>query len=111
MTEQPILIAGGVAAGVVDLAPTGRPLVARVVRHVRLEADDRLDVDLAARLVEVEDAVHVAVVGDADRRLTVGRGCGDRVGDTRRAVEHRELGVDMEVGERVAHGRGLLRNE
>ena len=32
-----------------------------------------------ALLVEVEDAVHVAVVGDPDRRLAVGRGRGDDI--------------------------------
>ena len=56
-----------------------------------------------ARLVEVEDPVHVAVVGDADRRLAVGRGRGHDVVDPGRAVEHRVLGVHVEVGERVAH--------
>ena len=55
-----------------------------------------------ARLVEVEDAVHVAVVGDADRRLAVGHRGGHDLVDPRRAVEHRELGVEVEVGERVA---------
>ena len=56
----------GVAARVVDPPAPRRPLVARLVRHVRLGAEDRRDALLVARLVEVEDAVHVAVVGDAD---------------------------------------------
>ncbi len=72
--------------------------------HVRLGADHGREVERAGRLVEVEDAVHVAVVGDADRGLAVGGGGGDDVGDARRTVEHRELGVQVEVDERlVAH--------
>jgi hypothetical protein len=39
------------------------------------------------------------VVGDAERRLTVGDRLGDEIVEARRAVEHRELGVDVEVGE------------
>ena len=58
-------------------------------------------------LVEVERAVHVAVIGDADRRLAVADGLGDELVESSRAVEHRELGVDVEVGEGIGHG--LLR--
>ena len=58
---------------------------------------------VASGLVEVEDAVHVAVVGDADRRLPVGRRLGHDVLDPRRAVEHRVLGVQVQVDERAAH--------
>ena len=50
--------------------------------------------------VEVEDPVHVAVVGDAERRLAVGDRRRDQVVDPGRAVEHRELGVGVQVGER-----------
>ncbi len=59
-----------------------------------------------ALLVEVEDAVHVAVVGDPDRGLAVGLGRRDHVGDPGRPVEHRELGVQVQVGEGVPHGLG-----
>ena len=59
----------------------------------------------AGRLVEIEDAVHVAVVGDPDRRLTVRRRPRDDLGDPGRTVEHRELGVLVQVGKRCAHGR------
>ena len=89
----------GVAPGVVHPAPAGRPLVAGVVGHVGLGAEDRLDALLAALLVEVEDAVHVPVVGDADRGLAVGDGGPDDLADPGGAVEHRVLGVDVEVGE------------
>ena len=100
------LLAGlGVAAAVVDAAPAHRPLEARLGRLVGLDADDGLDPGLVGRLVEVEDAVHVAVVGDPDRRLAVRHRPGDDVGHPGRTVEHRELGVLVQVGERCAHGR------
>ena len=52
--------------------PAG-PVVPGAGDEVPLHADDRRDPGLLGRGVEVEDAVHVAVVGDADRRLAVGR--------------------------------------
>jgi hypothetical protein len=70
-----------------------------VVGHVGLGPDDRLDPLAPALLVEVEDAVHVAVIGDAQRGLTVGGRGGDRVGHTGGAVEHRELGVGVQMDE------------
>jgi hypothetical protein len=42
------------------------------------------------------------VIGDADRGLTVGRDCRYDLTDTRCTVEHRVLGVQMQVDERVA---------
>ena len=74
--------------------------------HVGLGADDRGEVGLTGGAVEVEDAVHVAVVGDADRGLAVGRGRRHHLGDARRAVEHRELGVEVEMHERLGQ-RGV----
>ena len=58
-----------------------------------------------AGLVEVEDSVHVAVVGDADCGLLVSDRGFDHVVDAGRTVEHRELGVQVEVDERVPQGR------
>ncbi len=83
-----LLAALGVATGVVHLAATRRSVETRVGRHVRLEADDRRHVVLAAGLVEVDDAVQVAVVGDADGALAVGLGGQHHLLDARRAVEH-----------------------
>ena len=71
--------------------------------HVGLGADDGRETGVARGAVEVDDAVHVPVVGDADRGLTVGRGGGHHVLDAGRAVEHRVLGVQMEMDERLAH--------
>ena len=56
-----------------------------------------------ARLVERQDAVHVAVVGDAERRLAVGGGRRHHVVDPGRAVEHRVLGVHVAVAEAAFH--------
>src|SRR5205814_2153560 len=66
-----LLAALGVATGVVDATAPGGALEAGVVRHVQLGADDGGDAGRPAGRVEVEDAVHVAVVGDADRGLPV----------------------------------------
>ena len=57
---------------------------------------------VAALLVEVEDAVHVAVVGDGERRLAVRHRRGHDLADSRRAVEHRVLGMSVQVDERRA---------
>ena len=95
-----LLAPAGVATGVVDLAPADRTLVAGLGGHVGLGADDRVDAGLAARRVEVEDPVHVPVVGDPEGRLAVGHGRLDEVVHPRRPVQHRELGVGVEVGER-----------
>ena len=94
-----LLAALGVAAGVVDPAPAGRTLAAVVVGHVGLGADDRLDALLAALLVELQRPVHVAVVGDPERRLPVGDRLGHQLVEPGGPVQHRELGVDVEVGE------------
>ncbi len=92
------------APGVVDLAvATRRALGAVLVGLVELGPDDRDDPDLAGGLVHVEDAVHVAVVRDAERGLAVRRRGRDHVADPRGTVEHRVLGVHVEMDERLAH--------
>ncbi len=98
-----LVAAVGIAAGIVGPATAGRALGAGVVGHVGLRADDRLDPVLLALPVEVEDPVHVAVIGDPDRRLPVGNHLGDQLVEAGRAVEHRELGVYVKMGERVPH--------
>ena len=103
-----LLPTAGVPAGVVDLASPDGPLVAGLGRHVGLGADDGVDAGLAARSIEVEDPVHVPVIGDAEGRLTVGNGCLDQVGHPRRAVQHRELGVGVEMGERPCCHRAFV---
>ena len=69
-----------------------------VVDEVDLAADDRLDAVLRAGLVELDGAVHHAVVGQAERRLAELRGALRERLDLARAVEQRVLGVHVQVG-------------
>ena len=87
------------AAVVVHLPAACDALGAVVVGHVGLGADDRLDALLAALLVEVDDPVHVAVVGDAECGLTVLDCLADQFIESGRAVQHGELGVHVEMRE------------
>jgi hypothetical protein len=83
-----LLSALGVATGVVDLAPTRWAIESRVRGHVRLEPENRREPMLATGLVEVDDAVEIAVVGDADCLLAVSLGGEHQVLDARGPVEH-----------------------
>ena len=74
-----------------------------VVDEVRLEAQDRLDVVLLAGLVELDGAVHDAVIGQAQRRLAELGGARRELVDLAGAVEQRVLGMDVEMG--AAGGR------
>ena len=66
---------------------------------VDLAADDRLDPGFLAGLVEVDRAVHDAVVGDGQGgHLELGRSLHERV-DAARPIEQRELGVVVQVDE------------
>ena len=70
-------------------------------RVVALHADDRLHAGLRGLLVEVVGAEDVAVVGHRQRgHALLGRGL-RHLGQLGRAVEHRVLGVDVQVRERV----------
>ncbi len=73
----------------------------RAACDVRLDADDRLDLGLLARLVEGDRAVQRAVVGQAERVEAERLGLVDHLGDAAQAVEQAELGMDMEVREVV----------
>ena len=74
--------------------------------EIGLDADDRLDAGRDRLLVEVVGAVQVAVVGHRQGRHAQPVGLGEQVLQPRRTVEHRVLGVDMQMYERVtgAHG-------
>ena len=94
-----------VVADAIDLAV----LLARARGHIDLAADDGLHALLLCLFVEVDDAVHGAVVGDGDavhaerfRRL-------DEFLDAARTVEQAELRVDMEMGKRHAFTPSRLR--
>jgi hypothetical protein len=69
-----------------------------IVDEIRLEADDRLDAVLAGGLVELDRAVHHAVVREAQRGLPELRGALGELVDVACPVEQRVLGVDVEVG-------------
>lgn len=69
-------------------------------RDIGLDADDRLDARLLGGVVELRGAVHVAVVGHPDRRHAQPVGLGEQRRDLGRAVQHRVLGVVVQVNER-----------
>ncbi len=94
-----------VTAGVVHPAAAGGPLEARFAGHVRLGPDDRVDAPGAAQRVEVDDAVHVPVIGDPECGLAVGLGRGHQVLEAGGAVQHRVLGMGVQVRKRPGcHG-------
>ena len=76
--------------------------------HVGLGTDDRRETRFASGAVEVDDAVHVPVIGDADCGLAVGCRGGHHVLHAGRAVEHGVLGVQMEMDERLRHAAAPL---
>jgi hypothetical protein len=91
-----------VRAALVGLSPEDGLLVeAALRRDVGLDADDRLEAVLLGLLVELVAAVHVAVVGHADRGHAEARRLREERGDLRRTVEHRVLGVDVQVDEGI----------
>ncbi len=100
-----LLPAFGLATRVIDAAASRRTLEPRLPGHVGLHPDHGLHARVATGLVEVQDPVHVAVVGDAHRRLPIGHRCLDDLCHPRRTVEHRKLGVQVEVDERVPQCR------
>ena len=69
--------------------------------EVGLEPDDRLNVEGLRRLVELVGAVQVAVIGDRQRRHTHPLSAREQVLDARGPVQHRELGVAVQVHERI----------
>ena len=74
-----------------------------VMSHVGLCADNRLNPAITALFVELKSSVHVAVIGDADRWLTISDCRRNKFVKARRPIKHRELGVDMQVGKRIGH--------
>ena len=97
-------LGGGQQGHVVEeVFATRRAVEPRAGGEVGLHADDRLDPCGARRLVEVDRAVQHTVVGDRHRRLPV-RGCGrDQLVHPPSAVEHGELGMDVQMSE-AFHG-------
>ena len=79
------------------------PLGLAVVHQVGLEAENRLDIVLAAGLVVLDRAVHHPVVGEPERRHVELGGPRRHRLDLAGAVEQRVLAVDMQVGRGPAH--------
>ena len=100
-----LLASGDVTSGVVDLSPAYGSFVSGLGRHVGLGPDDRVDARRPAGGVEVEDAVHVPVIGDPKSRLAVGHRRLDQLTDPGGSVQHGELGVGVKVCERPCDQR------
>lgn len=91
----------GLLAGV---TPGDAPGVeARAGRDVGLDTDDRLDAGLCRRVVELAGAEHVSVIGHPDRGHLQALHLGKHGRDLRGTVQHRVLGVVMQVHEGLVH--------
>ncbi len=97
---------GDVVVLLVRLTPphTGAVEAARARCHVGLEADDRLDPRRPRLAPELVGAEEVSVVRHRDGLLAVPRDLRDQSVDLGRAVEHRVLGVDVQVDEVLLGG-------
>ena len=71
---------------------------------VHLAAEDRLHALLLARLVELDRAEHVAVVGEGHGAHAERLRAADEVLELQRAVQQRVLRVDVQVDELGCHG-------
>jgi hypothetical protein len=80
-----------------------RRVLARAGDEVDLAADDRLDARVLARADELQRAVHVRVVGERDGLLSERRSALRELLQPDRTVQHRELGVDVEMDELCRH--------
>ena len=92
----------GVTAGIINLASSTGTFKTGFVGHVGLGADNGLHALGSALLIEVENSVHVAVVGHSECWLTIGDCFGDEFVKLGGSIEHGKLGMNMEMGERVA---------
>ena len=80
---------------VIHATATWDALGAVIVSHVGLGANDGLDALLLALFVELDNAIHVAVVGNAKSRLTIFNCFFYESIEARCTVEHGVLGVDV----------------
>jgi hypothetical protein len=98
-----VLVAGlvfGVEQQVIALVGRSyRPVEPGALGQVCLDPDHRRQVVALGRFHEVDHAVEDAVIGDPHSRLPVLGGDTDHVLDPRRTVQHRILGMEMEVSE------------
>ena len=98
-----VLIAGVVVGQerqvVTDVLLPGRPIETRAPAHIGLHTEDRFDSRLPRRLVELHSPVEDPMVGHRHRGLAIGRHRLHDLGHPRRPVQHRVLGVEMEMSE------------
>ena len=91
--------------GVTPQDPPG--IKTRSGSYIRLDTDDRLDAGLGRRVVELAGTEHVSVVGHPDRGHLQPLHLGEHGRDLRGTVQHRVLGVVVQVDEgprrRTAH--------
>ena len=107
-----VVVAGrrlGQQRQVVPVALVGVHARAAVVDEVDLTAQQRLDAGLAGRAIELDRARHGAVVGDADGGHAELHRALDELRDAAGAVQHRVLGMDVQVGV-TRHGRSHRRH-
>jgi hypothetical protein len=80
-------------------------VAARSDRLIQLRAEDRVQAPLRGRTVELDETEQHPMVGDRDAGLPIPLDRVQQVVDTRSAVEHRVLGVDVQVHESARSGR------
>jgi hypothetical protein len=78
-----------------------RPIFHRARRHVRFAADDRFEPGVGRRLVKLDCAVEIAVVGNGDGRHSKFLCLFHQLLHPHRAVEKGVFGVKMKVNEGI----------
>jgi hypothetical protein len=74
-----------------------------LMSHVCLSANNWLNALLFTLSIKIESSVHIAVIGHPQRGLAISYSRGYQLVKSRRAIQHRKLGMDMQVGKRIAH--------
>ena len=77
---------------------TWLPSTAIGLGDIDFAADDRFYASFLSCYIEIDDAVHVAVVSDSKAIHAQFLGPGDKLGDAAHAVEQAILGVNVKVG-------------
>src|SRR6516165_546885 len=73
--------------------------------HINFATDNRLDPGLLRGLVKLDHPIHVAMVGNGNRRHPVLDRLFHQVGNSDRAVQERVFSVQVEMNKRVSHGK------
>src|ERR1700746_767360 len=71
--------------------------------HVNFATDNRLNSGFLRSLIKLDDPIHVAMVGNGNRRHPVFDRPFHQVRDPDRAVQERVFSVQVEMNERVSH--------